>query len=72
MAIDYTPFFEEYKKIVDAADQAFERIESEYPDCVKCHPRCADRREALTPSRTPPAHQTRQAPSSETIHGPIG
>jgi len=42
MASDYTPFFEEYKKIVDAADQAFERIESEYPNCVKCHTRCAD------------------------------
>ncbi len=42
MAIDYTPFFEEYKKIVDAADQAFEKIESEYSDCVKCHTRCAD------------------------------
>ncbi len=42
MAIDYIPFFEEYKKIVDAADQAFERIESEYPDCIKCHTRCAD------------------------------
>ena len=42
MAIDYTPFFKEYKKIVDAADQAFARIESEYPDCVKCHTRCAD------------------------------
>ena len=42
MTIDYTPFFKEYKKIVDAADQAFARIESEYPDCVKCHTRCAD------------------------------
>jgi len=42
MAIDYNPFFEEYNKIVDVADQAFERIESEYPDCVKCHTRCAD------------------------------
>lgn len=42
MTIDFTPFFEKYKKVVDAADQAFERIKSEYPDCVKCHTRCAD------------------------------
>ncbi len=42
MTIDYKPFFKAYKKVVETADQAFEKIASEYPDCVKCHARCAD------------------------------
>ena len=47
MTIDFTPFFKKYKKVVNAADQAFERIKSEYPDCVKCHTRCSDCSHAL-------------------------
>ena len=42
MTIDFTPFFDEYKKLVSAADQAFERIKSEYPHHVNCHTRCSD------------------------------
>ena len=42
MKIDFTPYFEEYLKLVKRADELFERIEKEHPECVTCKIKCAD------------------------------
>ena len=42
MKIDFTPYFEEYLKLVKQADELFERIEKEHPECVTCKIKCAD------------------------------
>ena len=42
MKIDFTPYFEEYLKIVKQADELFERVEQEHPECVTCKVKCAD------------------------------
>ena len=42
MAIDFNPFFKKYEELVEVAEKGFERIRSEYPDCVKCKIGCAD------------------------------
>ncbi len=42
MAFDLTPFFRQYEALSQAADQVFEKVKSEYPDCVKCDRECAD------------------------------
>lgn len=42
MEIDFTPFFNKYEAIRDMADQAFARVQKEFPDGVKCQIKCAD------------------------------
>jgi len=42
MAIDFTPFFKKYEELLAMADDVFDRIQKEYPDCVKCKIKCAD------------------------------
>jgi len=40
--MDFSYLLEPYDDLVAKADQAFQRIESEFPECVKCEPHCAD------------------------------
>ena len=42
MEIDFTPFFKKYETIRDLADDAFSRVQNEFPDRVKCQIKCAD------------------------------
>jgi Fe-S-cluster containining protein len=42
MKIDFTPYFEKYKTIVKQADELFERVQKEHPECVTCKIKCAD------------------------------
>ena len=42
MKIDFTPYFEQYEAVVAMADQVFERLEKDFPECVKCKIKCAD------------------------------
>jgi Fe-S-cluster containining protein len=42
MAFDLTPYFRQYEALSQAADQVFEKVKAEYPDCVKCDRECAD------------------------------
>ena len=42
MEIDFKPFFKKYEAIRDMADEAFARVQKEYPDGVKCKIKCAD------------------------------
>ncbi len=40
--MDFEPFFDQYKALVQQVDAAFERVKSEYAECVRCKERCAD------------------------------
>lgn len=42
MDLDFEPFFKKYEKIVALAEEVFERVKKEYPDCVKCEVGCSD------------------------------
>ncbi|RLC26608.1 MAG: YkgJ family cysteine cluster protein [Deltaproteobacteria bacterium] len=42
MDIDFTPFFKQYEEVLATADKVFERVKSEYPECVKCKTKCSD------------------------------
>lgn len=42
MDFDFTPYFEKYEELVAAAEDAFNRVKSDHPDCVKCRTGCAD------------------------------
>jgi Fe-S-cluster containining protein len=42
MGFDLTPFFERYEGLVDEVDMLFQRIATEYPECVKCGVGCSD------------------------------
>lgn len=42
MEFDPTPYFRQYEALSQAADQVFEKVKSEYTDCVKCERECAD------------------------------
>ena len=42
MAFDPTPYFRQYEALSQAADQVFDKVKSEYPQCVKCKRECAD------------------------------
>jgi Fe-S-cluster containining protein len=42
MDFDFTPYFRRYESLVKLADQAFERVAKDYPDCIKCQIGCAD------------------------------
>jgi len=40
--MDFSYLLEPYNSIVQKADQGFQRMESEFADCIKCEPHCAD------------------------------
>jgi Fe-S-cluster containining protein len=42
MKIDFRPHFEKYQTIVKQADELFERVQKEHPECVTCKIKCAD------------------------------
>ncbi len=42
MAFDPTPYFRQYEALSQAADQVFEKVRAEFPECVKCERECAD------------------------------
>ena len=42
MDFDFTPYFQRYEALVKLANQAFERVAKDYPDCIKCQIGCAD------------------------------
>ena len=42
MDFDPTPYFQQYEALSQAADQVFDKVKSEYPECVKCKRECAD------------------------------
>ena len=42
MNFDFKPYFKRYEVLVQAADQVFERMCKEYPDCVSCKLGCSD------------------------------
>jgi Fe-S-cluster containining protein len=42
MKIDFGPYFEKYRTIVNQADELFERVQKEHPECVTCKIKCAD------------------------------
>lgn len=42
MKFDLTPYFEKYVQLSDQMDELFERVRSQYPDCVACKSECAD------------------------------
>ncbi len=42
MDIDFTPFFEKYEALAHLADQTFQRVKEQHPDCVKCDNGCSD------------------------------
>ena len=40
--MDFSYLFEPYDRLFSRADKSFERIATEYPDCISCKPGCAD------------------------------
>ena len=40
--MDFEPFFEKYKALVDQVDAVFEKVQQEYSECVVCEVGCAD------------------------------
>ncbi len=42
MDFDFSPYFEKYEELVAAAEEAFNRVKNDHPDCVKCGVGCAD------------------------------
>ena len=42
MEFDPTPYYRQYEALSQAADQVFEKVKTEFPQCVKCKQECAD------------------------------
>jgi len=42
MDISFSPHFTKYEKLLAKADDAFEQVKNEFPDCVKCKIQCYD------------------------------
>jgi Fe-S-cluster containining protein len=42
MDFDFAPYFKKYEELVAAAEEAFNRIKKDHPQCVKCELGCAD------------------------------
>jgi hypothetical protein len=40
--MNFEPYFEKYRHLVEQVDAAFKKIETAYDDCVKCKVGCAD------------------------------
>lgn len=42
MDFDFTPYFKRYEALLELADQLFDQISREYPECVRCKIGCSD------------------------------
>jgi len=42
MDFDFSPYFKKYEELVAVAEEAFNRVKKEHPECVKCELGCAD------------------------------
>ena len=42
MTIDLEPFFLKYEALLKLADDTFDKIKTEFPECVTCKITCAD------------------------------
>lgn len=42
MDFDLTPYFRKYEQLVNAADQIFNKMATDYPECVNCKIECSD------------------------------
>jgi Fe-S-cluster containining protein len=42
MGLDFTPFFKKYEKLLETADEVFERVRKAYPEEVMCKTTCSD------------------------------
>ena len=42
MDFDFTPYFKRYEALLQVADQLFEKVAKEHPECVKCDIGCSD------------------------------
>ena len=42
MDFDFTPFFKRYEALAAQAEAAFDKIQQEHPECVKCAKECSD------------------------------
>ena len=42
MELDFRPYFKKYEELVRQADEVFERVQKEHPECVTCKIKCAD------------------------------
>jgi Fe-S-cluster containining protein len=40
--MDFSYLFEPYDSIVSRADEAFQQVKEEFPECIRCEPHCAD------------------------------
>lgn len=40
--MDFEPFFKQYEQLVKQIDGVFEKVRTEYPDCLTCKEGCAD------------------------------
>jgi Fe-S-cluster containining protein len=40
--MDLAPYFMKYEALSAAADQVFERVKKQFPDCVRCKEECSD------------------------------
>jgi len=37
-----THLLKRYEQLADRADQAFQKMQQDYPECIKCKPHCSD------------------------------
>ena len=42
MKIDFRPYFEKYKTVVNQVDELFVKVQKDHPECVTCKIKCAD------------------------------
>lgn len=42
MDFDFSPYFKKYEELVAIAEDAFNRVKTDHPECVKCELGCAD------------------------------
>ena len=42
MDFDFSPYFKKYEELVTVAEDAFNRVKKDYPECVKCELGCAE------------------------------
>lgn len=42
MDFDFSPYFKKYEELVAVAEDAFNRVKKDHPECVKCELGCAD------------------------------
>ena len=42
MDFDFTPYFKRYEALLELADELFDQVSREYPECVRCRIGCSD------------------------------